>query len=84
MRLLNPETGKLTAGVRQCIAGESGSDSKGYKDYGGVSVLGVWRWLPEYNWGVITEIDKNEAYGAAYNLKNIVIALLLAIAFPIC
>ena len=49
----------------------------------GVSVLGVWSWLPEYNWGVITEIDKNEAYGAAYNLKNIVIALLLAIAFPI-
>ena len=83
MRLLNPETGKLTAGVRQCISGESGSDAKGYKDYGGVSVLGVWRWLPEYNWGVITEIDKNEAYGAAYNLKNIVIALMLAIAFPV-
>lgn len=83
VQLLDPETGKLTAGVRQCVTGESGSDAKGYNDYGGVSVLGVWRWLPEYNWGVITEIDKNEAYGAAYNLKNIVIALLLAIAFPI-
>ncbi len=70
MRLLNPETGKLTAGVRQCIAGESGSDSKGYKDYGGVSVLGVWQWLPEYNWGVITEIDKNEAYGAVLQSKK--------------
>ncbi|MGR3301715.1 MAG: cache domain-containing protein [Candidatus Scalindua sp.] len=83
MKLLDPETGKLTAGVRQCVAGEDGSDAKGYNDYGGVSVLGVWQWLPEYNWGVITEIDKTEAYGAAYNLKNIVIALLLAIAFPI-
>src|SRR3972149_2059166 len=83
VQLLDPETGKLTAGVRQCVAGEDGSDAKGYNDYGGVTVLGVWQWLPEYNWGVITEIDKNEAYGAAYNLKNIVMALLLAIAFPI-
>jgi PAS domain S-box-containing protein len=83
VQLLDPESGKLTAGVRRCIAGEDGFDAKGYNDYGGVTVLGVWQWLPEYNWGVITEIDKNEAYGAAYNLKNIVIALLLAIAFPI-
>lgn len=83
MKLTDPKTGKLTAGVRQCVAGEDGSDAKGYSDYGGVTVLGVWQWLPEYNWGVITEIDKNEAYGAAYNLKKIVIALLLAIAFPI-
>ena len=83
VQLLDPETGKLTAGVRQCVAGEDGSDAKGYNDYGGVSVLGVWQWLPEYNWGVITEVDRTEAYGAAYNLKNIVMALLLAIAFPI-
>jgi PAS domain S-box-containing protein len=83
VQLLDPETGKLTAGVRQCVAGEDGSDAKGYRDYGGIPVLGVWRWLPEFNWGVITEIDRAEAYGAAYNLKNIVIALLLAVAFPI-
>lgn len=83
VKLTDPETGKLTVGVRQCVAGEDGSSAKGYTDYAGMSVLGVWQWLPEYNWGVITEIDKNEAYGAAYNLKNIVIALLLAIAFPI-
>lgn len=83
LKLINPDTGKLTEGVRKCIAGKDGSDSKGYTDYGGVSVLGVWRWLPEYNWGVITEIDRNEAYGAAHNLKNIVVAILLAIAFPL-
>jgi PAS domain S-box-containing protein len=45
--------------------------------------LGVWKWLPEFNWGVITEIDRAEAYGAAYNLKYIVVALMLAIAFPL-
>ena len=35
-----------------------GSDAKGYNDYAGISVLGVWDWLPEFNWGVITEIDR--------------------------
>lgn len=83
LKLVDPETGKLTYGVKQCVAGKDGSDAKGYNDYGGITVLGVWRWLPEFNWGVITEIDKAEAYGAAYNLKNIVIALLSAIIFPV-
>jgi PAS domain S-box-containing protein len=83
LKLIDPETNEITYGVKQCIAGKDGSDAKGYNDYGGIPVLGVWRWLPEYNWGVITEIDRTEAYGAAYNLKNIVMALLLAIAFPL-
>ena len=83
LKLIDPETNEITYGVKQCITGKDGSDAKGYSDYGGISVLGVWRWLPEYNWGVITEIDRTEAYGAAYNLKNIVMALLLAIAFPL-
>ena len=81
--MINPKTGKLTYGVTQCIAGKNGSNSTGYEDYNGISVLGVWRWLPEYNWGVITEIDFGEAYGAAHNLKYIVTALVLAILIPI-
>ncbi|MHC4270061.1 MAG: PAS domain S-box protein [Planctomycetota bacterium] len=82
LKLIDPETGELTYGVNQCLVGNAGSDAKGYNDYAGIPVLGVWRWLPEFNWGVITEIDRTEAYGAAYNLKYIVIALMLAIAFP--
>ncbi|MEE9604960.1 MAG: PAS domain S-box protein [Candidatus Scalindua sp.] len=83
LKLIDPETGELTTGVKQCVAGNDGSDAKGYNDYGGISVLGVWNWLPEFNWGIITEIDRAEAYGAAYNLKYIVTALLLAMVFPI-
>jgi len=83
LKLINPTTGKLTYGVSQCVAGKDGSNSTGYEDYNGISVLGVWRWLPEYNWGVITEIDLSEAYGAAHNLKYIVTALILAILIPI-
>ena len=83
VKLVDPETGKLTHGVAQCVAGHNGSDSVGYNDYGGVPVLGVWSWAPEFNWGIITEIDRSEAYGTAYNLKYIVTALLLAMVFPI-
>jgi len=82
VKLIDPETGKLTLSAEQCIAGKNGSNSVGYNDYGGIPVLGVWDWLPEFNWGVITEIDRVEAYGPVYNLKYIVLALMLAIAFP--
>ncbi len=83
LKLVNPESGKLTYGVRQCLKGKSGSSSKGYKDYTDMSVLGVWSWLPELDWGVITEIDKNEVYGVAYNLNTLGWVLLFGIAFPI-
>ncbi|MDN3513320.1 MAG: PAS domain S-box protein [Candidatus Brocadia sp.] len=83
LKLVNPETGELTNGVKQCVAGTNGFDAKGYKDYSGLTVLGVWRWLPEFNWGVIAEIDRDEGYGAAYNLNYIVSSVLLVIAFPI-
>ena len=44
LKLVDPETGELTTGVKQCVAGYDGSDAKGYNDYGGISVLGVWSW----------------------------------------
>src|SRR3990170_2041013 len=83
LKLIDPETGELTDGVKQCITANNGFNAKGYKDYRGRMVLGVWRWLPEFNWGIIAEIDKDEGYGAAYNLNRIVISVLLALAFPI-
>ena len=83
LKLIDPITGKLTHGVAQCVAGENGSDSIGYNDYGGIPVLGVWRWLPEYNWGVVTEIDRTEVYGVAYNLNTLGKVLIFAMVFPI-
>ncbi|HHT9110770.1 MAG TPA: PAS domain S-box protein [Candidatus Brocadiaceae bacterium] len=82
IKLINSETGELTNGVKQCVAGTNGFDAKGYKDYSGVTVLGVWRWLPDLKWGVIAEIDRDEGYGAAYNLNYIVSSVLLILAFP--
>ncbi|MEB2308265.1 MAG: PAS domain S-box protein [Candidatus Brocadiaceae bacterium] len=83
LKLVNSETGELTTGAKQCVAGINGFDAKGYKDYSGLTVLGVWHWLPEFNLGVIAEIDRDEGYGPAHNLKYVVASVLLIIAFPI-
>ncbi|MBV6517943.1 MAG: PAS domain S-box protein [Candidatus Brocadia sp.] len=83
LALINRETGELTRGVKQCIAGINGFDAKGYRDYRGTLVLGVWRWLPEYHWGVMAEIDKGEGYGPAYNLNYIVSSTLIILVVPI-
>jgi tRNA A-37 threonylcarbamoyl transferase component Bud32 len=52
----------LTKAAASAIAGESGADLEGYRDYRGVPVVGAWQWLPEYDMGLITEIDHAEAY----------------------
>ena len=83
LKVTDPETGELTSGVAQCISGNNGFDGKGYSDYTGITVLGVWHWLPEFKWGIITEIDMDEGYGLAHNLHFIVNAVLFVIAFPV-
>ncbi|MDN3512689.1 MAG: SemiSWEET family transporter, partial [Candidatus Jettenia sp.] len=82
LKVIDRETGKVTQGVQQCISGNNGFDAQGYKDYSDVTVLSAWCWLPEFHWGVIAEIDKDEGYGVAYNLNYIVWGVLLILAFP--
>ena len=49
-----------TEGVK---AGLSGSDGVGfYEDYRNIPVIGSYKWLPEYNMCLITEVDQAEAY----------------------
>lgn len=52
----------LTKSVASAINGVDGVDIDGYRDYRGVWTLGAWRWFPEFEIGVITEIDRSEAY----------------------
>ncbi len=83
LKVTDPETGELTSGVAQCVSGNNGFSGSGYSDYSGITVLGVWHWLPEFKWGIITEIDMDEGYGLAHNLHFIVNAVLFVIAFPV-
>jgi hypothetical protein len=52
----------LTLPVREAAAGHAGSNVNGYRDYRGVPVVGAWEWLPEFDFGLVTEIDESEAF----------------------
>jgi len=52
----------LTKMARLAIARRDGVDVDGYRDYRGVKVIGAWKWLAEYGFGVVTEVDYAEAY----------------------
>jgi len=51
-----------TLAVAEAVAGRPGVNVDGYRDYRGVPVVGAWKWLPEGDIGVVTEIDYAEAY----------------------
>ena len=60
----------LTLMAQQAIAGKAGVNVEGYRDYRGVPVIGAWTWLPQYEFGVATEIDVAEAYAPIYVLRR--------------
>ncbi len=51
-----------TFAVQEAVAGRPGVNVEGYRDYRGVNVVGAWRWLPEGDIGVVSEIDHAEAF----------------------
>jgi eukaryotic-like serine/threonine-protein kinase len=58
----------LTPLIAQAIDGRGGVDARGHRDYRGVPSVGASTWLPEYDFGVATEIDLDEAYRPLYAL----------------
>jgi tRNA A-37 threonylcarbamoyl transferase component Bud32 len=72
----------LTRMARDAVAGNTGVDVVGYRDYRGVESVGAWTWLPEHELGVATEVDIDEAFQPLYMLRKIFAVLfgLLAVA----
>ncbi len=60
----------LTASLAAAVTGESGVNVEGYRDYRGIPVVGAWTWLDKYDFGLTTEVDKNEAFGPLTILKR--------------
>jgi hypothetical protein len=52
----------LTRPAAAAVAGTTGIDMVGYRDYRGVVSVGAWKWLPKYDIGIITEVDVGEAF----------------------
>ena len=68
----------LTRMAASAVRGEAGADVYGYRDYRGVPVLGAWRWLDRYGFGVTTEVDRKEAFATLYDIQ---IAFYVVIGF---
>ena len=79
VKLINPETGKLTKSVSECLKGDEGYDGDGYLDYRGVKVIGFWQWIAELDWGIIAEIDYKEGYQEVIKLhRNVTTIMVIA------
>jgi hypothetical protein len=51
----------FTHAVSEALAGRSGADASGYRDYRGVPVVSAWTWLKDFDLGVVTQMDVSEA-----------------------
>ena len=69
----------LEHGVAQAIAGESGVNVDGYRDYRGVEVVGAWTWIPAINIGLSYEVDRGDALEMYLLLRQIYYALAIGI-----
>ena len=73
----------LTRMAAEAVVGHSSVDVDGYRDYRGVPVVGAWIWLPEYGFGVATEMDRAEACGPLTQARRafaVTVGLLLLTA----
>jgi hypothetical protein len=73
----------LTKLATKAAAGQSGVEMDAYRDYRGVPSVGAYQWLPEFGFGVATEVDVVDVYRPLYVLRNAIwclTGLLLASA----
>src|SRR5205823_1998659 len=76
----------LTRLAADAVAGTNGLDIEGYRNYQGIPVVGAWTWLPEYGFGVATEMSVSEAYQPLRVLRlafGILMGLLIVSAVAI-
>lgn len=62
-------------GVKRVIQGQAGYIE--YKNYRGVQVLGAYQWVPQYQWGLIAEIEKKEVFGNWFDRIALVLVVLM-------
>jgi len=59
----------FTHAVREALDGHDGADANGYRDYRGVPVVGAWTWLKDFDIGLVTEMDRAEAFRPLHILR---------------
>src|ERR1700690_1988659 len=59
----------FTHAVGEALHGHTGADANGYRDYRGVPVVGAWIGLDDFNLGLVTEMDRAEAFRPLHILR---------------
>lgn len=67
----------LTLMASNAVAGQSGINLDGYRDYRGVSVISAWRWDDQLGFGIATELDADEAFKTIHTTRYTIITLTL-------
>jgi serine/threonine protein kinase len=70
----------LTAIAAAAVSGKSGIMMDAYNDYRGIPSVGAYEWLPEYEMGLLTEIDYAEAFHPLTILKRAFYSLYALLA----
>ena len=63
--------------VENALAGGTRVETDAFRDYRGVPVVGAWRWLPKYGFGVGTKIDAREAFQTLRVVRRIFLLLFV-------
>ena len=75
---------KKTTHTEGVQAGLSGREGVGfYPDYRGVPVIGAFKWLPDYNMCILTEMDQAEAYQPIIHLRRLIMLSALFIVLAV-
>ncbi|HEY6077562.1 MAG TPA: serine/threonine protein kinase [Polyangiaceae bacterium] len=66
-----------TLPVRSALAGKNGQNiEEGWLDYRGHRAIGSWTWIPEMRLGLVTKIDRDEAYAIINAIHWAALALI--------
>jgi signal transduction histidine kinase len=65
-------------GIDEALEGKNGSGI--YSDYRGVLTIGIYRWVPELQVGLLAEMDEREAVATLYLVRNVMLVAGLIIA----
>ena len=70
-----------TEGVNDCLAHHDGTGF--YDDYRGVPVIGAYRWMPEREMCIVTEIEQSEALAPTLDLRSSIFFIGLVIGLGV-
>ena len=78
---VSPETHPFTTLLAQAIREQEGVQVilDPYRDYRGIPVVGAYKWLPAYGFGIATEVNADEAFVLLRPVRSSFLVLLAAL-----